>query len=410
MISKGVGPKNAAIAVGWSLRQLRELQSDAQFVEVMEAAREQLIESIEEKSAAMAIAGNCVTPDVRVLTEDLQWVAAGDLLFGERLIGFDEYRLEGERARRYRIATVLSTGLDRREVWRLRFADGQSVRCTPDHPWIVTRNRQLQGGDNRLFWLTPPDIAQRLATGGPRRGPSSAWIVRPFAPWSTPPRDYAAGFLAGAFDADGSISMGSLRCWPTAEFSQYANPLLDAVKQALDEHGFPYKEGSRMTPNSRLSSISYLRLKDRWQTLRFLGQMRPPRLLDNWLTRGAVEGRTFSRLGEESLREVVSAEPDGEAEICTLATSTGTFLTEYGATHNTPMIQMWLYCHGQDRGWRPPTHRVNVSHQGTPAAERVLAVTSAALELMAKHGHQALALGGPLDKMEDVVDAEVVDD
>jgi len=77
---------------------------------------------------------------------------------------------------------------------------------------------------------------------------------------------------------------------------------------------------------------------------------------------------------------------------------------------NVPMIQMWLYCKGADRGWRPPTHRVNVSHQGTPAAERVLAVTSAALELMAKHGHQALALGGPLDEMDHIVDAEVVDD
>ena len=74
---------------------------------------------------------------------------------------------------------------------------------------------------------------------------------------------------------------------------------------------------------------------------------------------------------------------------------------------NVPMIQMWLYCHGAERGWRPPTQRVAVQHQGTVQVERVQAVAQAARELMKAHGPEALAYGSALD--DGVVDADVVE-
>ena len=47
------------------------------------------------------MAGNiaCVTPDVPVLTRDLKWVPAGDLSIGDKIMGFDEFPLNGKRRR-----------------------------------------------------------------------------------------------------------------------------------------------------------------------------------------------------------------------------------------------------------------------------------------------------------------------
>lgn len=72
-----------------------------------------------------------------------------------------------------------------------------------------------------------------------------------------------------------------------------------------------------------------------------------------------------------------------------------------------PAIQMFLYCQGAHRGWRPPQQRVAVDHQGKVAIERVNAVRQAAIALMESHGPAALAVGGALD---DIVDADVVTD
>lgn len=58
MIQNGVGPKNAAIACNWTIRQLRDLEALPQFQEAMAIAKEQAIESIEQKAYELAKAGN----------------------------------------------------------------------------------------------------------------------------------------------------------------------------------------------------------------------------------------------------------------------------------------------------------------------------------------------------------------
>lgn len=76
-----------------------------------------------------------------------------------------------------------------------------------------------------------------------------------------------------------------------------------------------------------------------------------------------------------------------------------------------PAIQMTLYCKGADRGWRPPQQRVAVNHGGQVQVERVHAVRQAAAKILAEHGVEALAAGGPLGMAVDdeIVDAEVVE-
>jgi hypothetical protein len=57
-IRRGVGPKNAAVAAGWTIKQLRELEGNPQFQEAMEVAKDQLIESVETEAFRLALSGN----------------------------------------------------------------------------------------------------------------------------------------------------------------------------------------------------------------------------------------------------------------------------------------------------------------------------------------------------------------
>lgn len=83
---------------------------------------------------------------------------------------------------------------------------------------------------------------------------------------------------------------------------------------------------------------------------------------------------------------------------------------ELARAGNVPMIQMILYSHASDKGWRPPAQRVAVHHGGTVKVEQVMATKAALRELMAENGVSALAFGGPLDPTDpEIVDAEVVD-
>ncbi len=58
MILRHVGPKNAAVACGWTLRQLAELERLPQFQEMMAAAQDRRIESVEQVAYELAEKGN----------------------------------------------------------------------------------------------------------------------------------------------------------------------------------------------------------------------------------------------------------------------------------------------------------------------------------------------------------------
>jgi hypothetical protein len=57
-VSKGRGPLNAALAVGWSPRFLTDQMKVQDFVELYDEARLRLIESVEEQAYAAALRGN----------------------------------------------------------------------------------------------------------------------------------------------------------------------------------------------------------------------------------------------------------------------------------------------------------------------------------------------------------------
>ena len=308
--------------------------------------------------------GNCVTPDVRVLTRDLRWVPAGELQVGDDLLAFTEH---GDPVRKYCDAKVTATGLHKREVWKLTFADGSYVRCTPEHAWIVSQTDRVSGGTNRQVWMTPPEIAQRLSSGGRKHNGAPVWMFQPVAPWGNGENDYETGLLAGAFDADGCISKGPAHArWPVAEFAQYVNPLWETVKLALESKGFAFKERMKPTNGGKQSHIGNINLASRDETLRFLGQVRPARLLDWWMNRIDVNELTFTRKSTSGLKEIVACEPDGVTTICALTTSSETYITEHGPAHNTPAFGILRKVTKWKSGVAPAFKDAYMGHYHTP--------------------------------------------
>jgi hypothetical protein len=304
--------------------------------------------------------GNCVTPEVRVLTRDLRWVEAGDLRVGDRLLAFTE---DGSPVRHYQDAKVTSTGIAERPVWRITFDDGSFVRCTAGHAWIVSQTGRARGGTNRQIWMRPDEIAERIRAGGRKHTGAGVWMFQPVAPWSEPANDYDSGFLAGAFDADGCLSKGPAHPrWPIAEFAQYPNALYENVKRALDGKGFHYKERTKPVRNGRRGDIQNLELAKRDDTLRFLGQTRPPRLLDWWMNRVDVNILTFTRKSTSGTKRIVSCEPDGSTGVCTLSSSSGTYITEYGPAHNTPAFGIIRKGNSWASGVIPHFHDLYLGH------------------------------------------------
>jgi hypothetical protein len=57
-LSNGVGQLNAALAVGWSPKKLRDLMRDNEFLDMMEESRIRGVETIEQKVFELASRGN----------------------------------------------------------------------------------------------------------------------------------------------------------------------------------------------------------------------------------------------------------------------------------------------------------------------------------------------------------------
>jgi hypothetical protein len=75
---------------------------------------------------------------------------------------------------------------------------------------------------------------------------------------------------------------------------------------------------------------------------------------------------------------------------------------------NQRAMELYLFCQASDRGWRPPTQRVQIGGGTTMKIEVVEASRQSVLAILERSGGvKALQPGGPLD--EDIIDADVID-
>jgi hypothetical protein len=290
----------------------------------------------------------CVTPETRVLTRDLLWVAAGELREGDELMAFEEEhgsrfvsqnpsprRLRDGRlqstpiqrrgARRYQLSRVMANERRREEVFEIALADGTVLHATDEHRWLVTG---ANGLSQPARWLRTDELADprwRRATLG-----------RYVRPWRAPSDDYVSGYLAAAFDGEGSLYFKNARA-PRLSFAQRDNAMLERVREFLVAGG--YATGNRHMGRSGVWNTDVAGT----DVLRLLGETRPIRLLAVFqqATQDGLpyELRTREHVGIESVRYL------GRREIAALGTSSATYFAEGFGAHNTGK---WVF---DQAGW-----------------------------------------------------------
>ena len=265
---------------------------------------------------------NCVVPETRILTRDLRWVAAGELRTGDHLIAVEEQGTQYRRSLRDAEAIVYGRKLD--DLYEIRLADGRTVRCNGEHKWLVKKVR-LSGTE----WAATSDIHKEIAE---RQGRPRHWqIMSICSPW-TEENTKESGYMAGLLDADGTLSAsGGKYQQVVVQFAQQSNGVLARMKAALEARAFAFEEVSCGSKISR-EPVFDLRLHGGLpEQMRFLGTIRPPRLLDRWCALVRLEGRRFE--GDAVTIEAVGA--IGSGEIVLLGSSAGTYIAEGLVAHNT---------------------------------------------------------------------------
>lgn len=209
-----------------------------------------------------------------------------------------------------------------RRVVRLEMADGSTVRASEEHPWLVatkmSRNQK---------WLSTHQIARDIEAGRKR------YMHRFIEPWAGPRDDYATGWLAGIYDGEGSFSI-ERRKGSQLSIAQLPGIVFDQIQDSHLEHGFQTRAHVALAGTN--GNVLNLQMQGGWrENLRFLGQIRPLRLLAKF--RAALISGVFDKQlsGVGDPVEIVAAYDEGHAEVAGLETSSRTYLCEGYGAHNS---------------------------------------------------------------------------
>jgi hypothetical protein len=261
----------------------------------------------------------CIDPAMRVLTKDLRWVPANDLHVGDHLLAFDEEATNGPKSRKWRSAQVTDAGQILRPCYRVVLEDGSVLIASQEHLWLVDT------GQRRFEWRRTDQLRAPHATScSPRFAPTR--IIRLLDVWDAP-SSYEAGYLAAAFDGEGSIQQGLKGSGghnARLTFAQLENAMAERLRAYLTEFGFTWAECA--TPSK---TTNFGLTGRRPEFLRFLGQIRPARLLAKF------DVDKLGSLDKQRSVRVSSLEFLGERRVVALGTTTKTFIAEGFASHNS---------------------------------------------------------------------------
>lgn len=261
----------------------------------------------------------CVTPDTRILTSDLRWVRAEDIKKGDSLLGFDENPPKRYGQRKYKESFVEDVGRIERPCYEVILSNGQKVKCSEEHQWLVFT------AGSRAVWKKTKDLV------------STDRIYKVCDTWDNLPTDYRLGYLAAAFDGEGCISQVQDKI-NQITFSQRANTMLDQVERYLKDFGFTYNDDfydKRKVGNGQEPCYRLIINGGKRELLRFLGSVRPERLLENFDPNKLGTVRCSNGdLGKEYHPSVVELNYIGMQEVIPIRTTTRTYIAEGLASHN----------------------------------------------------------------------------
>lgn len=267
----------------------------------------------------------CTAGDVKVLTADLRWVRADSLSVGDKLLAFDEEAQPNGDAvpqRRWRESTVLEASRLMKPCYKLTLEDGREIICSDDHKWLTH-------AENECRWKMTKDLVTPM-----HRPDRPTKIVRLTDVWAED-KSWEAGYLAAAFDGEGHLSQklrdganGVLR----TGFAQRDNQMSELVIEAMQARGYEMSVDSSNVGTGG-ACRNYTIKGGRIENLRFLGSIRPRRLLAKF------KPDDLGMMHKAGTVAVVAAEFIGNYPVIGLRTSTKTFVAEGLASHNTEEYQ-----------------------------------------------------------------------
>lgn len=268
-----------------------------------------------------SLVGYCLTPETRILTADMRWIPVSKAYEGLELVGFDE-----ELSRRNTMTRAIVTGISHQELPCRRIVTSRgTVVASDDHQWVVSRfvsyksRTGRRAGSWRRRWITTSQL---------KIGDRISHFVEP---WQED-YSYDAGWLAGFFDGEGYISSRRV-C-----VSQNPGVLLDRARTMLSAYRFTITErqasgqhGSSSFNAGRPKRCRVLEVNGRRQSMRFLGTVRPTRLLEkaDRLWCGIRSWSTVSWATVEAIESV------GLVPTVGLQTTSGTLIAEGLFSHNS---------------------------------------------------------------------------
>ncbi len=199
---------------------------------------------------------------------DYTWRAIETIKEGDVVIGFDREPNRTERKHAHRLirsTRVTKTFQREAEIVELKVSTGKTIYVTPSHKMLVRKHLA-----NNHIWKE----VQELQPGDE--------IVCPFPRLWSPNTSWEAGWLSGIYDGEGCVdSLGQFgaRIGPgRIAVSQNPGLVLDQMRAILEQYDFDYSDSPQIE-----SSVRRLRLRGGiGEAFRFMGMIRPLRLLDRW--------------------------------------------------------------------------------------------------------------------------------
>lgn len=284
----------------------------------------------------------CVHPDMRVLTSALEWVPAGQIQPGTRLIGFDENKNgTGTRAslRRLRPCVVEATARVVKECYRLTLSDGTELVSSAEHPWLVAHKA---AGNQR--WETTEEIARVVNEPPGQWGDRKRWLPRFLKTW-VPAGGFGSGYFSGLLDGEGFVSIkdNSIQ----VAVSQNPGTIQSTIEMTMERWGFDWNTHAAGTKD-----VLSTHVRGGWsECVRLMGMFRPVRLIEKFkdaFDAGGYQAQFPARHGKV---EVVKAEHIGPGECAALQTSTRTFFCEGFGSHNSVAEHSVLIAEYIERQW-----------------------------------------------------------
>ncbi|MFA5048234.1 MAG: HNH endonuclease [Patescibacteria group bacterium] len=245
----------------------------------------------------------CLTPDHLVLTSDLRWVPLGDLSVGDKLTAFEE-NSNFKHARKFCEAIVESCVLDKEEVYVVTLDDDTKFKVTADHLWLGKTIPKA-----KLKWFNTNNILGK-------------YVPKLFDVWKTE-NSREAGWLAGIYDGEGWII--DYRNGVNTGIGQNPGIISDIIKNELISRNFNISSSiiNKGRPCERILICGGIS-----ENARFLGQIRPNRLLEKFSPSllGIVKSNNIHR--------VVSVELIGKMDIAKVQTTSSTLIVDGFPHHN----------------------------------------------------------------------------